>query len=104
MAEPRAAAASPAAAGARAAKAPAAPRPYSLRRRLIAAVMVAAALVFLATGVYLYAYARHEIDGLLDAHLAQSASLIVAQVGHDLEEIEVERAPELHDRARRVAF
>jgi two-component system sensor histidine kinase QseC len=79
-------------------------RAWSLRRRLIAAVLLSAALVFLATGAYVYTRTRHEIDRLLDAHLAQSAALIVAQVGHELEEIDVEHAPALHDNAQRVAF
>jgi two-component system sensor histidine kinase QseC len=82
----------------------AAPRPWSLRQRLVLAVLGGCALVFLATAAYVYGYTRHEIDRLLDAHLAQSASLIVAQSGHELEEIDVEHAPELHERARRVAF
>ena len=86
-------------------------RPYSLGRRLIAALLGAVALVWLATAAYTYFEARHDVDRLLDAHLAQSASLLVAQVGHELEEIELEHAPRLNEqgrhgneRARRVAF
>jgi two-component system, OmpR family, sensor histidine kinase QseC len=77
---------------------------YSLRRRLLLALLGAVASVWVATAVYSYFDARHEINELLDAHLAQSASLIVAQVGHELEEIDLEHAPQLHDRSRRVAF
>jgi two-component system sensor histidine kinase QseC len=77
---------------------------YSLRRRLLLGVLAVVALVWLATAAYSYFDARHEINELLDAHLAQSASLIVAQVGHDLEEIELEHAPKTDKRARRVAF
>jgi two-component system sensor histidine kinase QseC len=77
---------------------------YSLKRRLLAGVLAAVALVWVATAVYSYFDARQEISELLDAHLAQSASLIVAQVGHDLEEIDLEHAPRTDKRARRVAF
>ena len=79
-------------------------RSYSLKRRLLLGVLAVVALVWLATAAYSYWDTRHEINELLDAHLAQSASLIVAQVGHDLEEIDLDRAPPTDKRARRVAF
>ena len=79
-------------------------RSYSLKQRLLLGVVAVVAAVWLATAAYSYFDARHEINELLDAHLAQSASLIVAQVGHDLEEIDVEHAPSTDKRARRVAF
>jgi len=78
--------------------------PYSLKRRLLIALLAVIAMVWLATAAYSYLDARHEVRELLDAHLAQSASLIVAQVGHDLEEIDLEHAPVTDRRARRVAF
>jgi two-component system, OmpR family, sensor kinase len=78
--------------------------PYSLKRRLLLGLLAVVALVWLATAAYSYFDATHEINELLDAHLAQSASLIVAQVGHDLEEIDLEHAPKTDKRARRVAF
>jgi two-component system sensor histidine kinase QseC len=77
---------------------------YSLKRRLLLALLGAIASVWIATAIYSYFDARHEINELLDAHLAQSASLLVAQVGHEFEEIDLEHAPQLHDRSRRVAF
>ena len=77
---------------------------YSLRRRLVLVLLATVTAVWLATAVYSYFDARHEITEVLDAHLAQSASLIVAQAGHELEEIELEHAPQLHERSRRVAF
>lgn len=79
-------------------------RTYSLQRRLLVGLLAAVALVWLGTAIYSYLEARHEINRLLDAHLAQSASLLVAQVGHELEEIELEHAPSTHERTRRVAF
>jgi len=78
--------------------------PYSLKQRLLLGLLAVVAAIWLATAAYSYFDATHEIDELLDAHLAQSASLIVAQVGHDLEEIDLEHAPKTDKRARHVAF
>src|SRR5690242_4336038 len=78
--------------------------PYSLKRRLLLAVLGVVAVVWMAAAAYTYFDAAGEIDELLDAHLAQSASLIVAQAGHDLEEIDVEHAPATDKRSRHVAF
>ena len=78
--------------------------PASIKRRLLVALLGTVALVWLAAAAYTYRDARHEIDELLDAHLAQSAALLVAQVGHEFEEIDVEHAPQLHKYGRRVAF
>lgn len=77
---------------------------YSIRRRLLAALLGALACVWLATAVFSYFDARHEVDELLDAHLAQSASLLVAQANHGSALVELEHAPLLHKRARRAAF
>ncbi len=78
--------------------------PTSIKRRLLVMLLGTVAVVWLATAGYSYWDARHEIDELLDAHLAQSAALLVAQTGHELEEIDVEHAPQLHRYERRVAF
>ena len=58
-----------------------------------------------------YLRSRHEMADLFDAHLAQSAALLVAQIseGGDEDdeeelELELEHAPELHRYARNVAF
>lgn len=79
-------------------------RLFSLKRRLLLALLGAITLAWLAAAAYTYFDARHEINELLDAHLAQSASLIVAQVGREFEEIDLEHMPQLHERSRRVAF
>ncbi len=81
-----------------------APRSFSLRQRLLFTLLGSIALVWLATAVFSYFDARHELDELLDAHLAQSVSLLLAQTGHDLEEIDTEHMPQLHKRARGVAI
>jgi len=79
---------------------------YSLRRRLLLALLASIALVWLATAVFSYLDARHELNELLDAHLAQSASLLLAQTGRELEpeEIDTEHMPQLHKRAHSVAI
>jgi two-component system sensor histidine kinase QseC len=77
---------------------------YSLKHRLLLGLLACVAVVWVATSAYSYFDTRHEINELLDAHLAQSASLIVAQLGHDVEEIDLEHAPATDKRARRVAF
>jgi two-component system sensor histidine kinase QseC len=79
---------------------------YSLRRRLLFALLGSVALVWLATAVFSYFDARHELDELLDAHLAQSVSLLLAQTDRELEseEIDTEHMPQLHQRARSVAI
>ena len=82
-----------------------APAPaYSLKRRLLLALLGSIALVWLATAVFSYFDARHELDELLDAHLAQSVSLLQAQTGREPGEIDTEHMPQLHKRARSVAI
>ena len=77
---------------------------FSLQRRLLLTLLGSIALVWLATAVFSYFDARHELDELLDAHLAQSVSLLLAQTGEEPEEIDTERMPQLHKRARNVAI
>lgn len=64
----------------------------SIKARLLALALGAIALVWVGAVGFTYFDARREIDELLDAHLAQAASLLVAQATHDLEEIETEHA------------
>lgn len=76
----------------------------SLRRRVLTLALSAVALVWLGAAVYSYIDVRHEADEILDGYLAQSAALLAAQASDNLEEIDVEHAPQLHKYARRVAF
>jgi len=76
----------------------------SLKQRLLALVLAAITLVWLGAAAFTYLDAREEFDEVLDAHLAQAASLLVVQASHDLDELETEHAPLLHKYARRVAF
>jgi two-component system sensor histidine kinase QseC len=75
----------------------------SLRRRLLALILGFTAAAWLAVGLYAYVEVRHEAAELLDAHLAQSAALILAQ-GDELDEIDTDHAPLLHREMRRTAF
>lgn len=77
---------------------------YSIRRRLLAGLLLATLVAWLVTLVLSYRDTRHELDELLDAHLAQSASLLIAQIGHEADDIDSEHAPQLHRYSRTVAF
>lgn len=77
---------------------------YSIKQRLLISLLMATALAWLATLILSYQDTRHELDELLDAHLAQSASLLIAQIGHEADDIEIEHAPQLHRYSRSVAF
>lgn len=79
-------------------------RKRSIKRRLLMTLLAAVAMTWVAAVVWSYIDARHQLDELLDAHLAQSATMLVVQAGHELEEIDTEHAPQLHPYARRVAF
>ena len=75
----------------------------SLRRRLLALILGFTAAAWLAVGLYAFVEVRHEAAEILDAHLAQSAALILAQ-GDELDEIDTDHAPLLHREMRRTAF
>ena len=78
--------------------------PGSLRRRLLSLLLGVTALAWLATSAIGYLNARHEAEEILDAHLAQTASLLLAQPGGELEEIDTEHAAVLHRYGTKVAF
>ena len=75
----------------------------SIKARLLALALAAIVLVWLAAVGFTYFDARREIDELLDAHLAQAASLLIAQTAHDMEQIETEHAAS-HKYSPKVAF
>lgn len=80
------------------------PHRFSIKRRLLLLLLGATALVWLGAAGYGYFEARHEMGEVLDAHLAQSAALLLAQAGRDVDEIDTEHAPQLHKYGRKVAF
>jgi two-component system, OmpR family, sensor histidine kinase QseC len=77
--------------------------PKSLQGRLLLLVLGTSLAVWLATAALTWRDARHELDELLDGHLAQAAALLVAQQGHDEDDERVD-APSLHRYAPRVVF
>jgi two-component system sensor histidine kinase QseC len=79
-------------------------QPGSLKKRLLALALAAITLVWLGAAAFTYLDAREEFDEVLDAHLAQAASLLTAQASHEIDEIETDHAPLLHKYSRRVAF
>ena len=58
----------------------------SLRHRLLATLLSVVALSWLATALVVYFDARHEIEELFDAQLAQSARVLLAMSEHELAE------------------
>jgi len=80
-------------------------RPGSLQGRLLALVLAVVVGVWLATAAMTWFDASHELDELLDSHLAQAAALLVVQQTHEIEDdgggID---APTLHRYAPKVAF
>ncbi|RIL06667.1 MAG: two-component sensor histidine kinase [Proteobacteria bacterium] len=83
----------------------------SLRARLLAGVLLVVTATWLAVSLLGWRRARQETEALFDAHLAQSAAVLVALLtsehgdeDDDELELDVEHAPELHRYARNVAF
>lgn len=80
--------------------------PRSLQNRLLLLVLSGVALVWLVTSVLTWFDVRHELDELLDGHLAQAAALLVVQQAQEMEEEDGQGldAPTLHRYAPKVAF
>lgn len=78
--------------------------PRSLQGRLVALVVGGAAALWIAAAALVWRDARHELDELLDGHLAQAAAILVAQNLREIEDDEAVDAPLLHRYAPRVAF
>lgn len=78
---------------------------FSLQQRLLMRSLGAVLVVWVATAAYVWLEAQHEVDELLDAHLAQSAALLVVQQSATPEDDEpLLDAPTLHKYAHRVAY
>ncbi len=77
---------------------------HSIKRRLLVVLLLVTLLAWGVALVFSYRDTRHELDELLDGHLAQSASLLIAQIGHEADDLDTERAPQLHRYSRNVAF
>jgi two-component system sensor histidine kinase QseC len=84
-------------------------QPHSLQGRLLALVLAVVTVVWLLTALATWLDTRHELDELLDGHLAQAAALLVVQQASDMDEDEDDDergidAPTLHRYAPKVAF
>jgi len=78
--------------------------PSSLRLRLLLMMLAVTLTVWTVTGVMSYREAHHEIDELLDAQLARSARILLAQVGQEPDDVEIEYETEFHKYERKIAF
>ena len=76
----------------------------SLQARLLALVLGLVAVVWLGAAAVTWYDARHELDELLDGHLAQAAALLVVLQAGEGDDDDVADAPLLHKYAPSVAF
>ena len=78
--------------------------PRSLQGRLLVLVLGVVTAAWLATATLTWIDVRHELDELLDSHLAQAAALLVVQQGSEIGDDHRVDAPTLHRYAPKVAF
>lgn len=80
-------------------------RARSLQGRLLALVLGVVAAVWVVTAALTWLDVRHELDELLDSHLAQAAALLVVRQAGEIEDDDhAIDAPSLHRYAPKVAF
>ena len=82
------------------------PHQHSVRRQLLVLLLSAVSGAWIIAATISFRDARHEVSEVLDAHLAQTASLVSVQWtgGEDSDAIDTEHAPVLHRYSRRVMF
>ncbi len=76
----------------------------SLQARLLAPLLILLTVVWLGTVLLTWFDVRHELDELLDGHLAQAAALLVMQQAGENHRESVDDAPSLHKYAPKVVF
>jgi two-component system sensor histidine kinase QseC len=78
----------------------------SLQARLLAMVLAAVLVVWASAAAFTWFDASHELDELLDGHLAQAAALLIVQQAREVgdDDHATADAPQLHRYAPRVAF
>lgn len=76
----------------------------SLQARLLALLLGLVTVIWLGAALLTWIDARHELDELLDGHLAQAAALLVVQQTQADDDDGMADAPSLHKYAPRVAF
>jgi len=81
-------------------------RQRSVRCQLLILLLTAVSVAWIAAASLSFRDARHEVAEVLDAHLAQTASLISVQREGDEDDdaVDTEHAPVLHRYGRRVMF
>jgi len=77
---------------------------FSLRRRLLGLLLGGVAAAWLATMVFSYIDAHHEVDELFDAQLAQAAQTLLALAGHDEGDDIEDLGDAAHKYQRRLRF
>lgn len=82
------------------------PRQRSVRRRLLILLLSAVSGAWIIAATVSFRDARHEVSEVLDAHLAQTASLMTVRrdSDEDHDEVDTEHAPVLHRYGRRLMF
>jgi two-component system sensor histidine kinase QseC len=78
--------------------------PSSLQGRLMALVLGMVAVIWAVAVMATWIDVRHELDELLDSHLAQAAALLVVQQASEFDDDQALDAPQLHRYATKVAF
>jgi two-component system sensor histidine kinase QseC len=77
---------------------------FSLRYRLLALLLGGVAAAWLATMVFSFADAHHEVDELFDAQLAQAAQTLLALAAHDPDHDIQDFGDAAHKYQRRLLF
>lgn len=77
---------------------------HSLRRRLLLLLLGAILLLWAAIAAVSFYFARHEIDELMDAQLAQSAQVIMALAQADMEQVAAEVEEFKHQYEQKLSF
>jgi two-component system sensor histidine kinase QseC len=70
--------------------------PHSLQGRLLVLVLGTVVLFWIGTTAMTWFDARHELDELLDSHLAQAAALLVVQQAGEVDDDHANDAPNRH--------
>lgn len=77
---------------------------HSLQHRLVWRTLAGFALVWVLVMAWVAVDARHELDELLDAHLTQTAALLLVQQSSDLDEDTVYDPSQAHKYSSNVAY
>lgn len=79
-------------------------RTSSLQWRLTIGLLTVTVLVWAVVLALTWSKTRHELDELLDAHLAQTTAVLLAQIGDDHDSDDFTTTPLLHKYQPRVAY